>query len=332
MLRAPTVAQKMNESLSCLLGHLPGVRDGDDEAIHQTRVEIRRAREIVALAKSADDSDSLAHVERTLQRAGRALGRARDADVVFQLVQDLEARFRGAANVVAILRASAHATRQRAQRKAIKGLERADLASLPGELGLTRRGGLRSPYRADTRRLVRDHLADRAADLRAAVAHAGGVRFGGRLHDVRIAAKRLRYALELADRLSVPRPRGARRVLGRTQEVLGQLHDRDVLMQVIGEVDATRPDLTDQRTMIEQFVTVDADRAHAAYLAERPHLQAVCDACESAAGPWAAGTRALVAAGAAAPAVLLWLASRDARDSVRRNVSSRAQPSTAVAS
>ena len=66
MLRAPTVAQLSNESISCLLGHLPGVRDGDEEAIHQARVETRRAREVVALAKAADDSEMLRHVERTL--------------------------------------------------------------------------------------------------------------------------------------------------------------------------------------------------------------------------------------------------------------------------
>lgn len=332
MLRAPTVAQLSNESISCLLGHLPGVRDGDEEAIHQARVETRRAREVVALAKAADDSDMLRHVERTLQRAGRALGRARDADVVFQLVQDLEARFRGAANVVAILRASAHAACQRMRRKAIKRLERAELESLPGELGLTRRGGFRGPRRADTRRLMREHLADRATELRSAVTHAGGVRFDRRLHDVRIAAKRLRYALELADRLSVSRPRGARRVLSRTQEALGQLHDRDVLLDVIREVDTSRPDLIDQRLMIEQFVTVDADRAHAAYLAERPNLEAVCDACEAASRPWIDSRGALVAASAAAPAVLLWFASRDARERDRPVLAKSPQTPAAVAS
>ena len=332
MLRAPELARLLNESLSNVLERLPGVREGDQETIHQMRVEIRRAREVVALARAADDSDVLTGVDRTLQRTGRALGRARDADVVCELVQDLELRFRSAANVVALLRASAHAARERMRRKAIKRLERAELERLPGQLGLTRHGGFRGPRRADTRRLVREHLADRAADLRAAVAHAGGVRFGRRLHDVRIAAKRLRYALEVADRLPVQRPRGARRVLRRAQDALGQLHDRTVLQDVIREVNATRPDLDDQRTMIEQFVTVDADRAHAAYLAERPNLEAVCDACEAAAKPWAPSTRALVVAGAAAPAVLLWLAARDARGRDRSGPSPRPQPPTAVAS
>jgi hypothetical protein len=120
-------------------------------------------------------------------------------------------------------------------------------------------------------------------------------------------------------------------VLARTQEALGQLHDRDVLLDVIRDVDATRPELLDQRLMIEQFVTVDADRAHAAYVAERPHLEAVCDGCEAAARPRRGRTGALMAAAAAAPALLLWRAARDARGD-RSGQSPGSQAATAVAS
>ncbi len=39
-----------SQSLELVAQHLPGVRDGNEEAIHQARVELRRARELLALA------------------------------------------------------------------------------------------------------------------------------------------------------------------------------------------------------------------------------------------------------------------------------------------
>lgn len=314
MLRAPTLFTLLSDSLACLSGHLPGIRNGEDDAIHQARVEIRRTREVVALAGALDDSDGLRRVDHLLQRAGRTLGRARDADVVVEHVQDLEARFRHAASVMTLLRAATDERRHRMRRKTVRMLERADVERLPAEItALRRSGGLRRASRGQVRHAVRDHVAARAADLRTAIAHAGGVRFSGRLHDVRIAAKRLRYALELADRLAVPRPAGARRVLKQVQESLGALRDRDVLLDTIRQMDLTRPDLTDQRAMIEQFVMVDANRAHARYLSQRPELLSVCAACEGSGRRWSVNRAALAAAGVAVPSLMLLIGRRSQR-------------------
>ena len=109
MLGASRRSTAFSESLELVAQHLPGVRDGNEEAIHQARVEIRRAREMLALAglhaadEEGDDDDAIRAVKRSLKEAGRALGRARDADVVSRLLHELEARFRPAANLIPLL-------------------------------------------------------------------------------------------------------------------------------------------------------------------------------------------------------------------------------------
>lgn len=52
------------------------------------------------------------------------------------------------------------------------------------------------------------------------------------LHDMRIAAKRLRYALEMFD-VCYPQVKGSLKVLTDMQEDLGALHDLDVLAEVL---------------------------------------------------------------------------------------------------
>ena len=60
-------------------------------------------------------------------------------------------------------------------------------------------------------------------------------------HDMRIAAKRLRYVAR-CDRLLLRRSRGGRAGVPRRelQEVLGEIHDCDVMLPRVAEVDSVR--------------------------------------------------------------------------------------------
>ena len=64
-----------------------------------------------------------------------------------------------------------------------------------------------------------------------------------RLHQVRIALKRLRYAMELAGELRVASTAAAVRDLKAVQDTLGTLHDHDVLMEYTASA-AAQPGLT----------------------------------------------------------------------------------------
>ena len=69
----------------------------------------------------------------------------------------------------------------------------------------------------------------RAQALGDAVADAGAILIVDRVHAVRIAAKRLRYALELTGELRLARTAALVSSLRAVQDVLGELHDLDVL-------------------------------------------------------------------------------------------------------
>ena len=72
--------------------------------------------------------------------------------------------------------------------------------------------------------------ARRAEGLRAAIENAAGIYLPDRLHEVRIAVKKLRYALEIARDLSGSRATARIRTLKRVQDLLGRMHDLEMLI------------------------------------------------------------------------------------------------------
>src|SRR5678816_1739434 len=90
-------------------------------------------------------------------------------------------------------------------------------------------------------------------------ARAGAVYLPERLHDVRIASKKLRYALELWERLRGERNTAPVRALKRVQALLGRMHDLQVLIERVREVQAslTPPSLSTWRELDELVVALD---------------------------------------------------------------------------
>jgi CHAD domain-containing protein len=123
-------------------------------------------------------------------------------------------------------------------------------------------------------------VARRAARLGSAIDAAGTVYLPDRLHDVRISLKKFRYALEIAsEALSLP-IRDELRSLKRAQDVLGRLHDFQVLIDQARQAQAslTPPDLMTWRGL-EALVNVledDCRRLHARYVRERDGLTSLC--------------------------------------------------------
>ena len=107
-----------------------------------------------------------------------------------------------------------------------------------------------------------------------------------RLHIVRIAVKKLRYAVELAADADHVKSSPDLKQLRRAQDILGRLHDLQVLVDRAREVQASlaRPDLNARRELDVLVVALEEDcrHLHGRYMQDR---DALLDLCARLSGP-----------------------------------------------
>ncbi len=110
---------------------------------------------------------------------------------------------------------------------------------------------------------------------------AGAVYLPERLHTVRIAIKKLRYALEFSAEMSGARSTPELQLLKRVQTLLGRMHDLQVFIARVRQVQASlpQPDLSLWRELdaLDAVVENSCRRLHARYVRERPAIEAVCE-------------------------------------------------------
>jgi CHAD domain-containing protein len=275
---------------------LPKIERGDVRAIHRTRVASRRLRELMPVLQV--DADRSRPVLRDLRRATRELGRLRELDVLVGLLEALrvEAAAPRAGAIAGVLD-HLRGLRKRVQARAVdRGLHRrlSRLARRVEKIAhsIEREDGRvgAQPWRwAAQARVVR-----RARRAKAAIEDAGAVYLPDRLHEVRKGLKKLRYAVELlrqVDPTAVPATDLNR--LKRSQELLGDLHDRQTIIDRIRELQAiqdapqTRRDES-ELDMLLSDLEVECRRLHARYL--RGHEEMLM-LCSRAAAPPRAVTR-----------------------------------------
>ena len=141
-----------------------------------------------------------------------------------------------------------------------------------GTLALAGRSASPASVRACARR-VAARLGRRATELEKAVVDAGLMFAPGPLHSVRIALKKFRYALEVAERLGRFRLAGSMLRLKGLQNLLGELHDLQVLGALARDVMALSP--APRRAGLESLVARidDEIRAlHSRFLTERERI------------------------------------------------------------
>ena len=110
---------------------------------------------------------------------------------------------------------------------------------------------------------------------------AGGLYVPERLHQVRLAVKKLRYGVELSAEAAGVKNTTDMRMLRREQELLGRLRDLQVLVERVRRVQArlTPPDLAAWRELDGVVAAIDGQcrRLHARYVRDRGALNSVCD-------------------------------------------------------
>lgn len=274
-------ARLLHARLGRLLQAMPAAQAGDVTSVHQARVASRRLREVLPVAGGPDPGPDWRRARRQARRVTRVLGPVRELDVALQTLDEFERRGVAAPAALRRVRQALLAGRQARRLVMLEALTPERLRKLRRRLDAV---AVR-PAPVD-RTVALDEtgrrVAVRAARLKAAIDHAGALYLADRLHAVRIAAKKLRYAMELHRELLRSRATARIRRLEETQDRLGRLHDLEVLT---AHTRAVQADLaqSSRRTALEldrlvRALEDECRQLHAAYLATRRALVDICDA------------------------------------------------------
>ncbi len=220
------------------------LRNEEVEAVHKMRVASRRLRASMDAYAAVCKRKPFKRAYRTVKKAADRLGAARDTDVLMQQVQDLldKAPSEEQAGMRWLLErlASYRKVCQHELEAVLSQLDRSGFketleACLPKETTSPEKdtslpaSEAQTPTEQQARSIARTKLAELSSesdqvDLPYAVRA---------LHRFRIAAKRLRYTLEIFEDFLPVGCKSIVKEVVQIQEDLGQVHDRDVLIALL---------------------------------------------------------------------------------------------------
>ena len=175
---------------------LQALGEGDAHALHRTRVASRRLREILPVLQLKPEL--VERLGKRLKTVTARLGAVRELDVLAQLIDELQSAGRYDGQTLRRVGASISAERAQARTRLYEKLPTDELQRIARKL--EKAGShLRDAKSARGWRWAAEaRVSRRAATLTHALDNAGSLYLPERLHHVRIALKKLRYALEVA--------------------------------------------------------------------------------------------------------------------------------------
>jgi CHAD domain-containing protein len=273
-------AQLLKSRLNRFTRALDGLEQGDVAALHKVRVASRRMRELVPVLQL--DPHTARKLSRRLRRVTTRLGSVRELDVLLLLIDELHVSRPVHQQALRRVRAAVVRDREAARKRLRTRLSADDLRRLSRKLDrivdeLKQRQSANAPRKAAADRTAQwaldARVANRAARMHDAIVSAGAVYLPERLHDVRIAGKKLRYALELLEQSRGDGRSPVLAALKRVQGLLGRMHDLQVLMDRVREMQAslTPPSLAAWRELNDLVLGLEdmCRRLHARYVRER---------------------------------------------------------------
>ena len=240
-------ARSLRKQVKQLAEHLAGVRRGEDiESIHRARVASRRLRAALGMFRACWKPKRAKAWKTQIRQLAQNLGEARDQDVLIDFLASSLAEVSDRILVpgIACLLNRVERQRQWIQPRVLKAVDRAENCGVLKAMQACARSILeeagdaefvagecarRQAAKSVRKKLKR--LLDEAAGLANPEQHE-------RHHAMRIAAKRLRYTLELARPVYSSDPAGGELpdsdlastadAVKRLQTLLGEIHDCDV--------------------------------------------------------------------------------------------------------
>ncbi len=235
--------EALQERVPAMAKEIDGVRAAVDiECVHRMRVASRRIRNALALFGDDLPNKHYAVWRDEMRRITKALGAARDTDVQIALVQDFLEQNTGEAQRVGIERLLLRLRQQRTrlQGKISKALERLedkrileDMTETLQELRVHARVYEIETLPADLYRRANEAIRLRLEEFLAYEPHVEHPERAVELHQMRIAAKHLRYTLEVFEPLYDRALRKPIKIVKEIQDLLGEVHDCDVWISYV---------------------------------------------------------------------------------------------------
>jgi CHAD domain-containing protein len=271
----------MRQRLAALTRALPAAQMGDPSSLHQARVATRRLREALPLVSGGGRERKL---EKTVRRLTKVLGPVRELDVSLQILDEIEKSGDVPRSAVVRLRRAVLEDRHPMHRHMLRFVERCNVDKLRKRtLSLTHKASKKAGAAKHQAQITAAYAraARRAENLRLSIEQAAGLYLPDRLHQVRIAVKKLRYAIEVARALSRSRAEGQLDTLRKAQDTLGRMHDLEVLIartrMVQGSASAPTLRLSGELDRLVRRLENECRQLHGQYIALRKTLLHVCD-------------------------------------------------------
>jgi len=221
-----------------LTEQLWGVRRGDDvEFVHRARVASRRLRAALGMFRDCFGARRVKRWRKQIRRMTRELGEARDRDVQIQFLCEALGGLddKRCVAAVALLLAEIHRKRERLQPRILRAIDRLRSSKVIGQMqsvmketsaeAASQEAAPPSPF---TYAEAEKHVARRVRDLLTYHDCLSDPEAVQQHHAMRIAAKRLRYTVEIVRRVYSGQLDDAIEAVKRIQTLLGDIHDCDV--------------------------------------------------------------------------------------------------------
>ena len=274
----------LRQRLTTMLDAMPAAQAGDTRSVHQARVATRRLREALPVLRTSVDRGALNRVQRQVRKMTRALGPVRELDVSLAHLDELAKKQLVSPRALGRVRNALARERALRRREMLATITPGKLERLRQGLGHVSSGPQQRQPMATLDEAGRQ-VSKRARRLRDAIDRAGGLYLADRLHAVRVAAKKLRYAMEIERELRRSRSTARITQLKRLQDLLGRMHDFEVLIDRTREVQADHATSDRQLTLeldtLVRALEAECRRDHAAYMRRRSAILKLCTTLSS---------------------------------------------------
>ena len=231
----------LSKHICALKREMPGaIEAADIEHIHQLRVSSRRIRSTLPLFSNCFSKKDATRWLKQIKKVTKSLGEARDSDVQIEKLLNFYETIENSQHRPGLKRLILRLQQRREglQKNVVKSLLSLDKSLILEEMEtktqsyLANKGGI-SRYPLSLYQMAFKVIQDKLEILQSFEGYIYDPENIEELHDMRIAAKNLRYTMEIFTPLYQSGLKPGINYIKEAQEILGNIHDYDIWMEII---------------------------------------------------------------------------------------------------